>query len=74
LFLQLSAFETQANAEAFRDKVKQELTWLNENIRILPKGSLFSVRLGPYPTRLEASAIANKIRATLDVAPLVSTE
>lgn len=74
LFLQLGAFETQANAEAFRDKVTQELTWLNENIRILPKGSLFSVRLGPYPTRLEASAIANKIRATLDVAPLVSTE
>jgi rare lipoprotein A len=74
LFLQLGAFETQANAEAFRDKVKQELNWLNESIRILPKGSLFSVRLGPYPTRLEASAIANKIRATLDVAPLVSTE
>jgi len=73
-FLQLGAFGTQANAEAFRDRVQQELTWLNENIRILPKGSLFSVRLGPYPTRLEASAIADKIRATLDVAPLVSTE
>jgi rare lipoprotein A len=74
LFLQLGVFETQANAEAFREKVKQELNWLNESIRIMPKGSLFSVRLGPYPSRLEASAIANKIRATLDVAPLVSTE
>ena len=74
LFLQLGAFETQANAEAFRDRLQQRLNWLNETIRILPKGSLFSVRLGPYPTRVEAGAIADKIRATLDLAPLVSVE
>jgi rare lipoprotein A len=74
LFLQLGAFETQANAEAFRDKLQQQLNWLNESIRILPRGSLFSVRLGPYATRVEAGAIAEKIRATLDLAPLVSVE
>lgn len=74
LFLQLGAFGTQANAEAFREKVQTELDWLNEPIQILPKDGLFRVRLGPYLTRLEASAIADKVRSTLDFNPLISAE
>jgi rare lipoprotein A len=74
LFLQLGAFGSQVSAEAFRDKVRQDLVWLNESIRIVPKDGLFRVRLGPYPTRVEARAIAEKIRSTLDFAPLMAVE
>ena len=40
-----------------------------EPIQVAVSGSLHRVRLGPYRTRDEAQAIADKIRASLDFAP-----
>lgn len=71
IYLQLGAFSSVDNAESFRDRVSRELVWLFEPIRIAPSGSLHRVRLGPYRTREEAQAIADKIRATLDFAPVI---
>ena len=72
LYLQLGAFSSVDNAESFRDKVSRELPWLFEPIRIAQAGSLHRVRLGPYKTREEAQAIADKIRASLDFAPVIT--
>jgi rare lipoprotein A len=72
LYLQLGAFSSAENAEAFRDRVARELTWLNEPLEVAAAGSLHRVRLGPYRTRDEAQAIADKIRASLDLAPVIT--
>jgi rare lipoprotein A len=72
LYLQLGAFSSVENAESFRSKMARDLTWLLEPIQILPRESLYRVRLGPYKTRDEAQAIADKIRESLDFAPVIS--
>jgi rare lipoprotein A len=72
LFLQLGAFSSADNAESFRAHVSRELPWLNEPIQIAASGGLHRVRLGPYKTREEAQAIADKVRASLDFASVIS--
>jgi rare lipoprotein A len=72
LFLQLGAFSSADNAESFRAHISRELPWLNEPIQIATSGGLHRVRLGPYKTREEAQAIADKVRASLDFAPVIS--
>jgi rare lipoprotein A len=74
LYVQLGAFATMAGAREFRDKLRQDLTWIAEGIQILVRDGLYKVRLGPYPTRIEASAIADKIRETLDFAPHIAIQ
>ena len=72
LYLQLGAFSSVENAESFRAKMARDLTWLLEPIQILPRDALYRVRLGPYKTRDEAQVIADKIRESLDFAPVIS--
>ncbi len=72
LYLQLGAFSSVDNAASFRDRVARDLPWLLEPIQVAQSGSLHRVRLGPYKTREEAQAIADKIRATLDFAPVIT--
>ncbi|MDH5263290.1 MAG: septal ring lytic transglycosylase RlpA family protein [Betaproteobacteria bacterium] len=71
LYLQLGAFSSVDNAETFRNRIARDLPWLYEPIQIATAGSLHRVRLGPYRTRDEAQAIADKIRASLDFAPVI---
>ncbi|MBK8322228.1 MAG: septal ring lytic transglycosylase RlpA family protein [Betaproteobacteria bacterium] len=70
--LQLGAFSSVDNAESFRAHVSRELSWILEPIQVASAGGLHRVRLGPYKTREEAQAIADKIRASLDFAPVIS--
>ena len=72
LFLQLGAFSSVDNAESFRDRVARDLPWLLEPIQVAAAGNLQRVRLGPYKTREEAQAIADKIRASLDFVPVIT--
>jgi rare lipoprotein A len=69
LWLQLGAFSSAESAEAFRDHAARELTWMFEPLSITQAGGLHRVRLGPYKSREEANAIADKVRQTLGVAP-----
>jgi rare lipoprotein A len=71
LYLQLGAFSSVDNAESFRVRIARELPWLFEPIQIASAGGLHRLRLGPYKTREEAQAIADKIRASLDFAPVI---
>ena len=72
LYLQLGAFSSVDNATSFRDRIAGDLPWLNEPIQVAAAGSLHRVRLGPYRTREEAMAIADKIRASLDFNPVIT--
>jgi rare lipoprotein A len=71
IYLQLAAFSGRDNAENFRTRVYQQLTWLNEAIRIYSRDGMFRLHLGPYRNRDEANAMVEKIRAALQFKPVV---
>jgi rare lipoprotein A len=71
IYLQLGAFSARDNAENFRVRIYQQLAWLGDTIQIYARDGMFRLHLGPYGSRGEASAIAEKIRAQLDLKPLV---
>lgn len=72
LYLQLGAFSSADNAESFRNHVARDLPWLLEPIQVAAAAGLHRVRLGPYKTREEAQAIADRIRASLDLTPVIT--
>ena len=72
LWLQLGAFSSAENAEAFRARAAAELPWMLEPVQVSARDGLYRVRLGPYRNRQEASAIAEKVRESLGFAPALS--
>lgn len=73
-FLQLGAFSIKESADSLRNKIKQELTWLLEPTQIVNKDGLYRVRLGPYASKTEAMAIADKIKETFNLKPLIASQ
>ena len=71
VFLQLAAFSARDNAEAFRARVYRDLDWLTEGIQILQRDGLFRLHLGPYRDRGQAGGIAERIRAALELKPVI---
>lgn len=71
VFLQLGAFSAQENAENFGQRLKQQLGAQAGNLRILPKGGLYRVRLGPYPSQAEARLAADQLQQNLSVKAVV---
>ena len=72
LWLQLGVFSSLEAAENFRARVARELTWLLEPASIASRDGLHRVRLGPYRNREEATAIGDKVRSSMGVAPVVT--
>ena len=73
LWLQLGAFSSPETAESFRAKMAKDLPWLLEPISISSREGLHRVRPGPYANSEEATAIGDKVRRSLGVAPVVTT-
>jgi len=73
LWLQLGAFASAETAESFRAKMAKDLPWLLEPISISTREGMHRVRLGPYANADEATAIGDKVRRSLGVAPVVMT-
>jgi rare lipoprotein A len=71
LYVQLAAFSARENAESFRARAALELASLDRPIEIYRKDGLFRLHLGPYRSRAEASAAAERVKDTLDVRPHV---
>ena len=76
VYIQLGAFSTADNAETFRAHVYRELDWLNEKISLVngkaTSGSpLIKLHLGPYPDRVSAQGVADKIRDQLNLKPVL---
>jgi rare lipoprotein A len=72
IYLQLGAFSSAENAESFRARMASELTWKREALTVLRADNLFRVRMGPYATRADAEAIAARIKANHNVAPVIA--
>lgn len=71
IFLQLGAFSSRDNAENFRTRVYRDLTWLSDPIEIVQKDGLFRLHLGPYKDRIDAGSMSDRIRAALELKPVV---
>ncbi len=71
IFLQLGAFSSRDNAESFRARVRRDLTWLNDAVRVTVGGGLFRLHLGPYVSAEDARRVAERIRAELELAPVI---
>jgi rare lipoprotein A len=72
IWLQLAAFSSLDGAENFREHVARELPWMLEPIVIASRDGVHRVRIGPYRNNDEATAIGDKVRESLGVAPLVT--
>ena len=72
LWLQLGAFSSAEGAESFREHATRQMPWMFEPISVMQRDGLHRVRLGPYRTREEADAIADKVRQSLGYAPTVT--
>ncbi len=70
IFLQLGAFGSRANAESFRDRLQRQLDIKGE-FGIELRDKLYRVQLGPYRDRAAANAVSAKIRASLEIKPVV---
>jgi len=70
VYLQLGAFGAREGAEEFRTKAYQQLPWLVETMYIVARDRLHRVQLGPFPDRIAAQAVADRIRDTLQLKPV----
>ena len=72
-WVQLGAFRERDGAETFRRRVGAdgESSWLEPLLAIFGDASLYRVQAGPYPSRDEADAAAQRARSALGVVPIV---
>ncbi|UXY17336.1 septal ring lytic transglycosylase RlpA family protein [Chitiniphilus purpureus] len=71
VYLQLGAFSSLANAQAFHARLAGELT-PGAPLAIQSAGTLHRVRLGPYPDRQAAEAAARQLADTHDLAAVIA--
>lgn len=71
IYLQLGAFSVSANAENFRTRIERQLEPLATEISIAQGGTLHRVQLGPFKDRATANVAAERVRALVDVRPVL---
>ncbi|MFA7292355.1 MAG: septal ring lytic transglycosylase RlpA family protein [Rhodocyclaceae bacterium] len=62
VLLQLGAFANADNAETMRQRLVRELDWAEGELRVNVGGGIHRLHLGPYPSRVDAERVAERIR------------
>lgn len=70
-FLQLGAFASRENAEAFLERLKAQLDWLAHALHIRAGEGLFRVHAGPYSSEALARGAAERVAEALGLRPFV---
>lgn len=70
-WIQLGAFRQREGAEGFHRRVIAEVEWLAPVLGVFSDAALFRLQAGPYPSREEARAGAERVREALQLVPLV---
>jgi rare lipoprotein A len=73
-FLQLAAFSSRQSAESYKDHLSRQLEWMSDRLVIRPKGNIFRLHAGPYPTAAEATRAADRVRQAMDLKPFVVSQ
>jgi rare lipoprotein A len=72
-WIQLGAFRERDGAESFRRRIGAdgESSWLEPLLAIFGDASLYRVQAGPYASREDADAAAQRARSALAIVPIV---
>lgn len=70
-WVQLGAFRQREGAESFHRRVSGEADWLAPLLAIFSESPLFRLQAGPYPSRDEAVAAAQRVRDVLRLVPSI---
>jgi len=70
-WLQLGAFRQPEGAASLQQRVQREADGLAAPVAVFGDGGTYRVQAGPYATRAEALASAERLRQTLQLSPLV---
>ena len=70
-WVQLGAFRERGGAEAFQGRVAAELDWLSPLLAVFSDSALYRLQAGPYPSRDEARAAAERVRSSLQLVPVI---
>ncbi|MGS0743370.1 septal ring lytic transglycosylase RlpA family protein [Glaciimonas sp. GG7] len=70
-YLQLGAFTSEANAEATRQRLLQELTGVVSALDKVVAGGVYRVYAGPFASRLAAQDAAAQVRQRIFVSPMI---
>jgi len=70
-WVQLGAFRERGGAEAFQGRVASELDWLSPLLAVFGDASMYRLQAGPYPSRDEARAVAERVRSALQLVPVI---
>lgn len=71
LYLQLAAFGSRENAEAYAARLQSELGWLGTQLQVYISDGLFRVHAGPYASQNDARQTADRISDALGFKPLL---
>lgn len=70
-WMQLGAFRERDGALDFQRKVERELEWLAPQLAVFTDRELHRLQAGPYASRGEAGAAAERLRTALQLVPLI---
>jgi rare lipoprotein A len=70
-WVQLGVFRQREGAESFHQRVVRELDWLAPLLAVFSDAPMFRLQAGPYPSRSEARAAAERIREGLQLVPVI---
>jgi len=69
--LQLAAFGTKENAEAYATRLRNDLAWLAGQLQVYTRDGLFRVLAGPFASQPEARQTADRISQSLGIRPFI---
>jgi len=70
-WIQLGAFRQRDGAEQFQRRVSSELEWLAPLLAVFSEPSMYRLQAGPYASREDAVEAAERIRALLQLVPVI---
>lgn len=71
-YLQLGAFSSRENAEVIRNRLTTQLDWLRQPLEIVGDGRLFRLVTGPFVTRDDSTAAAQRIQRSTGTLPFTT--
>lgn len=74
VYLQLAAFGSRENAEAYASRLRADVAWLADQLQVRARDGLFRVRAGPYANPGDARQTAERIAQSVRVKPVVQAQ
>ena len=71
-FVQLAAFSSKENADAYLQKIREQKELQGEPLQVRENAGLFRIHAGPYPSDVAARQSAERAARLLNIRPLVS--